>query len=88
MLIAAMSRSRIGRIQLGVRRSFIISGGQAVPFSELAVRCYPRLQKLALKQRWSIYRALKIYGVPVRRGWWAPSPTLQAWLHRDKVAKR
>ena len=46
MLIAAM-RHRIGKVQLRVRRAFIVSIGEAVSFGTLALWAYPHAAKLA-----------------------------------------
>jgi hypothetical protein len=77
-----MNRPGSGRVQKRVRWTFIASNGAAVPFRTLAERCYPRLDRLELKQRWSIYRALARYGTPVRRGWWAPHEELRRRIGR------
>jgi hypothetical protein len=81
MPIAAM-KHRIGKIQLRVRRAFIVSNGEAVAFGTLALWAYPRAAKLAHWQRWSIYRACKKFGTSPRRGWWQANPELRRRIER------
>ena len=71
-----MRRPCIGRIQRQVVRSFIAAAGRRVRFTDLLRRAYPAVAAPAAWQRWSIYRALKKYGVNVGRGLWAPNPEL------------
>ena len=82
MLIAAM-RHRIGKVQLRVRRAFIVSNGEAVTFGTLTLWAYPGAAKLTHWQRWSIYRACKKYAVSTgRRGLWAPNEELRRRIDR------
>src|SRR5262245_10619983 len=62
-----------GRIQRQVRRALIAAGGEPVPFSELRDWCYVGRRPWY----WPIHRALKLYGVNVRRGWWQPNDELR-----------
>jgi hypothetical protein len=80
-------KSRDGKIGRQLRHRFIISNGAPVRFGALAAHCYPRAIRLAHWQRWSIYRALAIYGEPVRWGWWRPNKALrQRILGNDVLA--
>ena len=60
---------RVGR---QVRRCLIAAAPEPVKFSEIVEWAYAGGQQV---WRWSIYRALKRYGVNVGRGLWAPNAT-------------
>ena len=64
-----LNPDRVGRVQRQVRRALIAGGGRPVPFGVLAHWCYPRVRELGWR-RWSIYRALKRWGVNVGVGLW------------------
>jgi hypothetical protein len=72
-----------GHVQRGVRRAFIASNGEPVPFSTLAEWSYPRVPKLVLWQRWSIYRACKKYGSSPRRGRWQANAALMRQIRGE-----
>jgi hypothetical protein len=56
-----MKPREYGRVQKRTRWCFIEHGAEPVPFTALAIRCFGT-SKLSLPKRWSIYRALRIYG--------------------------
>ena len=65
-------RPRVGRVERQVRRC-LIAGGDVVPFSDLIAWSYAGGRR---PWRWTIYKALKRFGVNIGRGRWAPNDAL------------
>src|SRR5262245_46815930 len=66
-LRAIASRSRMGRIQLAVRRCFIVSGGQPITARAVLERAFPRLRRFTYFHRRSVWRALRMSAEVIAR---------------------
>ena len=78
----------VGRVQRQVRRSFIAAGGKPVRMIELVCRAYPEIadrRQYVCWRRWSVYRALRRWGVHAGYGWWRPNAELMARIRGDNV---
>jgi hypothetical protein len=61
------SKSRVGRVQLAVRRSFVTAGGKPLTIADFLPRAFPRTTNHARWMRKSVNRAIPKFGVCLGR---------------------
>jgi hypothetical protein len=79
------SKSRVGKVQLSVRRSFVAAGGEPLTIADFLPRAFPRATNHARWMRKSVNRAIPKFGIclgriPHERGRpciWIPKPELR-----------
>jgi hypothetical protein len=72
---AIAARFREGRVIRQIRRAMIAASGRPLFTRELIEWCYPGRERQHWHY-WSVYRAVKRYGIRIGRGW-APNADLR-----------
>jgi hypothetical protein len=66
-VVIADKSSRIGCVQLRIRRALIAANGKPVTIADLLPRCYPFAHQFKMWHRTNIHRALDKFAVEVDR---------------------